>query len=69
MEERGNVEEIDGQPSEKLHQVEENLQILLLNGVKRLTQCQDSLQDAEMDKKLVIIEHMLDCIEKVRRLC
>ena len=64
-----NLEEEVRQPSEKLQQVEENLQVLLLNRVKRLAKNQDSLEDPEIDRKLVIIEHMLDCIEKVRRLC
>ena len=52
-----------------LQQVDENLQALLLNGVKRLAENQDSLGDSEVTGKLAIIEHMLDCIEKVRRLC
>lgn len=64
-----NLEEKVGHPSEMLQQVDENLQALLLNGVKRLAENQDSLGDSEVTGKLDIIEHMLDCIEKVRRLC
>ena len=63
-----NLEEKVGHPSEMLQQVDEN-QALLLNGVKRLAENQDSLGDSEVTGKLAIIEHMLDCIEKVRRLC
>lgn len=57
------------QISNPLREVEESLQLLLLNRIRRLIKNQDSMEDPEIDRKLQIIEHTLDCIERVRHLC
>ena len=57
------------QISNPLREVEESLQLLLLNRIRRLINKKDSMEDPEIDRKLQIIEHTLDCIERVRHLC
>lgn len=57
------------QISNSLREVEESLQLFLLNRIRRLIKNQDSMEDPEIDRKLQIIEHTLDCIERVRHLC